>query len=104
MKKSSRVSEIHLIEFLGKDYEKSNEEIKKERFSKGEVRLLISFEMYILLHYYLPNYLAYIIRKYVNGNLSWYFSVLKIYFKFSHNQNELSIQYRLKIQNKHNNV
>ena len=31
MKKSSRVSEIHLIEFLGKDYEGSNEEIKKER-------------------------------------------------------------------------
>lgn len=30
MKKSSRVSEIHLIEFLGKDYEKSNEEINKE--------------------------------------------------------------------------
>lgn len=64
----------------------ANEEIKKERLPKGEVRLLILFEMRLL--HYLPNYLTYIIRKYVSGNLTLYFP-LKFYFKLSHNQDEI---------------
>lgn len=70
MKKSSRVSEIHLIEFLEK-IERSNEEIKERKAPpKGTSKTLNFYLRCTAYSIIVPNCLTYIIRKYVSGNLT----------------------------------